>query len=295
MANAARIMTWYDGSWQFGNVPILGAADHGTWLGSLVFDGARAFDGVTPDLDLHCARTNESARRMGLAPVLSDGELTEVACEGVSAFDRGAHLYIRPMIWARGGQQFMIAPDPETTATAICIEERPMPPGPMGFSITTTRYRRPTFDCMPTDVKAGCLYPNNARMLREARAKGFDNAIVLDALGNVAETATSNLFIVRDGEVFTPIPTGCFLNGITRQRVIGLLRADGVAVHEVTLGLDEVRTADEIFSTGNAMKVMPITRFDDRILEYGPVSRRARDLYWDFAMSVGPGASAPSL
>lgn len=283
--NAAHIMTWIDGSWHMGNVPILGAADHGTWLGSLVFDGARAFEGVTPDLDKHCARTNQSARRMGLAPHLSDGELTEVALEGVAAFPDGAELYIRPMIWARGGCRMMIVPDEETTAVAVCIEEKPMPPGPVGVSLTRTRFRRPTLECMPTDVKAGCLYPNNARMLREARGRGFDNALVQDALGNVAETATSNIFLVRGGEVFTPIPTGCFLDGITRQRVIQLLRADGVTVHESTLTLEDFDGADEIFTTGNAMKVMPVTRYEERVLEFGPVTQRARSLYWDFAHS----------
>ncbi len=280
-----QIWTWFEGDWHEGNTPILGAADHGTWLGSLVFDGARAFEGVTPDLDRHCARTNESARRMGLNPPLSDEEITALAKEGVKKFAPGTDIYIRPMIWARSGLDYMIPPDPESTVFALCLEERPMP-GPNGFSIARTRYRRPTLDVMPVDVKAGCLYPNNARMLREVRSKGFDNAIVLDAIGNVAETATSNIFMARDGEVFTPIPTGCFLNGITRQRVIKLLKADGVTVNETTLTLADFEQADEIFSTGNATKVLPVVRFEDRHLQFGPLARRARELYWDFAHSA---------
>lgn len=157
MPNVAQIMTWFDGTWHTGNYPILGAADHATWLGSLVFDGARAFEGVTPDLDRHCARTNESARRMGLSPPLSDGELTELALEGVGQFDRRTSLYIRPMIWARGGLELMVPPDPATTTVALCLEERPMPPGPVGHSMTVSPFRRPTIETMPTDVKAGCL------------------------------------------------------------------------------------------------------------------------------------------
>jgi len=286
MTTAAGTVTWIDGRWHRGNTPILGAADHATWLGSLVFDGARAFDGVTPDLDRHCARTNASARAMGLLPPLSDGELTELALEGVAAFPHGAELYIRPMIWARDGLELMVPPDPASTTVAMCIEERPMPPGPRGISLTTTRFRRPTIECMPTDLKGACLYPNNARMIREARAKGFDNALVQDMLGNVAETATANIFMVRDGVVFTPVATGCFLAGITRDRVIRLLRADGVEVVEQSLTLADFEAADEIFSTGNAMKVMPVTRLCARDLQYGPVARRARDLYWDFAHST---------
>ena len=288
MTNATRIMTWIEGRWHLGNLPILGAADHATWLGSLVFDGARAYDGAAPDLDRHCARAIVSARRMGLAPPLSEGELTEVALEGISAFPDGATLYIRPMLWARGGCHAMIVPDPETTMVAVCIEEKPMHRGPDGISLTLTRFRRPTIECMPTDVKAGCLYPNNARMLREARSRGFDNALVLDLLGNVAETASANIFLVTGGEVVTPVPTGCFLDGITRQRVIGLLRADGMAVHERTVGLSEVATAEELFTTGNANKVLPVTRYEERRLAVGPVTRRAQALYRAFAMSARP-------
>ena len=93
---------------------------------------------------------------------------------------------------------------------------------------------------MPTDVKTGALYPNNARALADAQARGFGNAIVLDMLGNVAETATSNLFIVKDGVVITPAPNGTFLNGITRQRTIALLRQDGRTVLEQRVTMDDV-------------------------------------------------------
>ena len=137
------------------------------------------------------------------------------------------------------------------------------------------------------NAKAGSLYPNNARMLRAARAAGFDNAISLDPLGNVAETATANLWIVKDGVALTPIANGTFLNGITRQRVLKLLRGAGIEAHEATLSLDDVRNADEVFTTGNANKVMPVLRFDQREYDFGPVTQRARALYWEFAHSVG--------
>jgi len=90
---------------------------------------------------------------------------------------------------------------------------------PRGFSVTLSPYRRPTLETMPVDAKAGCLYPNNARALFEAHARGFDNAVVCDMLGNVAEFATSNLFTVKDGVVFTPTPNGTFLAGITRKTI----------------------------------------------------------------------------
>ena len=282
MAFGKTIWTWYEDTWHQGNYPILGAADHGAWQGTMVFDGARAFEGVTPDLDLHCARVNCSARKMGLEPTLSDGEVLEIAREGVAKFPSGTGLYIRPMYWSRESGPSLVLADPDSTAFAFCIEDLPMPE-PNGISVTVTEFTRPMYSMAPTDAKAACLYPNNARMLRAARARGFDNAISLDPLGNVAETATANLWIVRDGVVSTPIANGTFLNGITRQRVLKLLRDAGIETHEVTMTLDDVRNADEVFTTGNANKVMPIIRFDDRHYESGPMTRRARELYWEFA------------
>ena len=102
-------------------------------------------------------------------------------------------------------------------------------------------------------------------------------------LGNVAELATANLFIVKDGIYKTPVPNGTFLNGITRQRVITLLREAGETVVECTLSVEDCRNADEMFSTGNYSKVVPIVTFDDRDFGPGPLASKARDLYWDFS------------
>jgi branched-chain amino acid aminotransferase len=136
---------------------------------------------------------------------------------------------------------------------------------------------------MPTEVKTGALYPNNARAFADAQARGFGNAIVLDMLGNVAETATSNLFLVKDGVVITPAPNGCFLNGITRQRIVALLRQEGRTVLEERVTMEDVLAADEVFSTGNYGKVQPCTRVEDRKCPIGPVYRKARELYWAFS------------
>jgi branched-chain amino acid aminotransferase len=106
---------------------------------------------------------------------------------------------------------------------------------------------------------------------------------MLDMLGNVAEFGNANVFMARDGVVYTPAPNGTFLNGITRQRVMGLLRADGVTVVETILTYADFLRADEIFSSGNFAKVAPVIRIDDRSLQPGPFYGRARKLYWDFA------------
>ena len=153
-------------------------------------------------------------------------------------------------------------------------------------TLTRTQFRRPVLEDAVVNAKAACLYPNNARMLAEARAKGFGNALVADAVGNVAETATANVFAVKDGEVFTPVPNGTFLAGITRARHIDNMRADGIAVHETTMSFQDFHDADEVFLSGNMSKITPVTAFDDTSYQAGPVTRRVRDLYWDWAASA---------
>jgi branched-chain amino acid aminotransferase len=279
---ASETWTFFAGDWHEGNIPLMGARTHAAWLGSSVFDGARAFEGVAPDLDLHCARVNESAKALFLKPALSTDQWLGLVADGMKRFDKDAALYIRPMYWAEQAGALLVAPDPESTRWCLTLYEAPMRK-PEGFSITLSPYRRPTLESMPLDAKAGCLYPNNARALIEAKGRGFANCVVCDMLGNVAELATANIFMGRDGVVFTPVPNGTFLNGITRQRVIRLLREADVTVVETTLRYRDFETADEIFSTGNYAKVMPIVRIDDRSLQPGPLYRKARELYWDFA------------
>jgi len=274
--------TFFDGDWHEGNVPIMGPRTHAAWLGSTVFDGARAFEGVAPDLDRHCARINQSAVNFGLKPVVPAEIWLQLARTGIARFPADAELYIRPMYWPQTGAGGGVLFDPETTNWCLCIHEAPMP-APHGSAITLSPFRRPTRECAPVDAKAACLYPNNSRALMEAQSRGFNNCLMLDMLGNVAEFGNSNVFMARDGVVYTPAPNGTFLNGITRQRVIGLLRHDGITVVEAPLGYADFQSADEIFSSGNFAKVAPIIRIDDRALQPGPFYARARKLYWEFA------------
>ena len=279
----SKTLTFFEGAWHEGNVRIMGPRTHGSWLGSTVFDGARRFEGVMPDLELHCARVNQSAIKLMLKPKVALQTWLDLVADGVARFEPDAELYIRPMYWAcdgaaGGGVRF----DPESTEWCLCIYEAPMPKG-AGFSMTLSPFRRPTIDCMPVDAKAGCLYPNNSRALFEAYGRGFDNCVLRDALGNVAELANANIMTVKDGIVSTPVPNGTFLNGITRQRVIGLLRDDGVPVIEKTISWSEVEDADEVFSVGNYSKVAAAIRINERSLQPGPMFRKARELYWEFA------------
>ncbi len=281
-AAPTRTWTFYEGDWQEGNIPLYGPRTHSVWLGSSVFDGARAFEGVTPDIERHCRRINNSAVTMGMKPVTSAEKWLELVREGVKKFGSKPELYIRPMYWAESGGPTSVDPDPDSTQWCLTMYEAPMPK-PGNCSITLSPFRRPTIDCMPVDAKAGCLYPNNARALVEAGRRGFDNCLLRDMNGNVAELGTANIFMAKDGVAFTPVPNGTFLAGITRLRTIDLLRKAGIQVIEKSLTYADFETADELWSCGNYAKVSPITRIDGRSVPVGPLYRKARELYWAFA------------
>lgn len=288
---SARTTTWtyVDGEWISGNPPLIGPVSHAMWLGSTVFDGARWFDGIAPDLDAHCRRVNRSAANMGMKATVSAEEIERLALEGVKKFDGKTAIYIKPMYWAEHGQAgSVVAPDPASTRFALCLFEAPMHTA-KPHSLTLSPYRRPTPESAMTDAKTGSLYPNSGRMIVEARARGFDNALVRDMNGNIAETASSNVFMVKDGVVFTPAANRTFLAGITRARVIGLLREAGHEVREVTLSIEDFMDADEIFTSGNYSKVAPVNRLDSRELQEGPVARKALELYMDWARSTRVG------
>ena len=284
-APISQTWTFFEGDWHEGNVAIMGPRTHGAWLCSVVFDGARRMEGAFPDLLAHCERANRSAVALGLEPVVPVEQWAALARDGARRFARETPLYIRPMYWAEagaagGGVMF----DPGSTAWCLCLHEAAFPP-PTGAAITLSPFRRPTADVAPVEAKAGSLYPNSGRALREAVERGFANCLMLDGLGNVAELANANVFLVKDGVVQTPVPNGTFLDGITRRRVIALLRQDGAEVVERILRYADFEAADEIFSSGNFQKIAPVDRIDGRELGVGPVTMRARALYWDFARS----------
>lgn len=281
MTIAADWLYWHDNAWHESEQKLLGLRDHSFWMGNAVFDGARAFSGVTPDLDAHCARAIRSAEAMHLNPKVTAAELTDLCREGVTRFDASDVLYIRPMFFAMGG---FLVPDPDTTETAIAIHRLPFPDA-NGFSAAFTSQRRPRPTMAPTDAKASCLYPNVQRALIEAGRRGFQNAVMLGPEDQVAEFATANIMIVKDGIVRTPVADGTFLAGITRARVIKLLRQDGIVVEELTLSKADVMSANEVFSCGNHGKVVPARRVEDREWSIGPITSRARNLYFEFAHS----------
>jgi branched-chain amino acid aminotransferase len=272
-------LTYFNGNWTEGNTPLYGAMDHSLWLGSSVFDGARSIAGKTPDLRLHLQRVINSAKSLGLICPLSVDEMEALVQEGIKKFPPEAELYVRPLVFGTDG---LLVPVPEKSAFALTLFDAALP-GMEGFSACTTELRRPDARFAPTDAKASCLYANSTRAMREANQKGFDNAVMRDPEGHIAEFATANIFFVSSaGEVVTPVANGCFLSGITRARVIDLLAKDGIKVVERSVKPEELLEAKEIFNTGNYGKVTPCIRFLDRTLPVGLIATRARELYMAF-------------
>lgn len=270
-------LTFMDGVWTEGNVAVMGAMDHGVWLGSSVFDGARAVKGHFPDLRLHLARAIRSADYLGLHCPFTLDELENLCREGAQKFPADAELYIRPLIF--GTEGLLI---PTKSGFALTLFDAALPEF-TGFSACLSTQQRPNPLMAPTDAKASCLYPNTTRALRDAKSRGFENAVVCDAQGKVAEFATANLFFVScDGELVTPVPNGTFLSGITRARVIDLLQQHGISVVQRCVLPEELLEAKEIFNTGNFGKVMPCTRYENHEMPIGEITQLARRLYLAF-------------
>ena len=285
MDNQRNIKTYFQGEWHDGNYPILGAADHATWLGTLVFDGARRMFGTLPDLELNCQRILHSAHAMGLNPAQSWQEIYDITLDGLKLIPEEIDLYIRPMMWSVDYGSGIINPDPDSVGFAICLEEMAMPRQIQTMKLALSPFKRPTLETAIANAKAASLYANSGRIIADARRRGFHNAIVRDANGNVAETGSTNIFIVKDGVVKTPIPNGSFLAGLTRARCMKLLDSMGHEVEETTLTIEDIHDADELFSTANLSKIVPVTHFEDTKLPSIELGSQLRQTYIDWALS----------
>lgn len=151
---------WHDGTWYENEQPkLLGPMDHSMWMASIAFDGARGFDGLAPDLDLHCRRVIDSSRKMLLEPTLAADEVEDLCRQALRKLPPDLPTYVRPMFYAMRG---FVSPEPDSTEFALAVYELPMPEA-KGMSCCFSSYRRPARDAAPTDAKASCLYPNMQR------------------------------------------------------------------------------------------------------------------------------------
>ncbi len=175
-------LTYFDGSFHEGNPKIMGPLDQSFWFVTQIFVGARAFDGVLPDIERHCKRCVASARTMDMNPEQTADELQELAVDMARKFPRDKQLYVRPTFWSGQTESFWTASN--NTFFMMVLEVAPMSVG-KAFTACLSDIRRPAPDMAPTLAKASCLYPATSMAVRHAVRAGFDNAVMLDHEGNV--------------------------------------------------------------------------------------------------------------
>ena len=272
---------WLDGRlvpWRDARLHVL---SHGLHYASCVFEGERVYDGTVFRLAEHSERLVESARIMGMTLPLSAVEIAAATRELVAANGLGDG-YVRPIAW-RGSEAMGVSAPAARPRVAIAAWPWPAYFSPearrRGIRMTMAGYARPAPHTAPTRSKAAGLYMIGTLCKEAAERDGFDDALMLDWRGCVAEATGANVFLVIDGVLHTPTPEG-FLDGITRRAVMALARARGLAVVERTIQPAELAQASELFLTGSAAEITPVGELDGRRFAVGPVSLQ---LIEDFA------------
>ncbi len=273
-------LIWYDGAlvpWRDVKLHVL---SHGLHYASCVFEGERVYGGTVFKLTEHTQRLIDSGRILGFDLPYTLAELEAATRETVTATGH-PDAYVRPVAW-RGSEQMGVAAQQTRIYVAIAAWEWPSYFSPeaaeKGIRLAWADWRRPPPSSAPVKAKAAGLYMICTLAKHAAEAKKFDDALMLDWRGQLAETTGANLFLVQGGKLHTPTPD-CFLDGITRRSVIGLAKARGIEVIERVLMPDELDKADEIFVTGTAAEVTPVGEIDGRRFKVGPITRALRDDY----------------
>jgi len=255
---------WFDGRmvpWREAKLHYL---THGLHYASVVFEGERAYDGRIFRLRDHTDRLFEGAEILGYKIPFTKDEIDQ-ACYEVLAANGLRDGYLRPAAW-RGSDKLGLSPGGASVHVAIAAWAWPSYFSPeqkmKGIRLTHAPWRRPAPDTAPTRAKASGLYQICTLSKQQAEAQGFDDALMLDYRGFVAEATGANLFLAIDGKLHTPI-ADCFLNGITRQTVIDLARAKGVEVIERHIQPQELAQAREAFLTGTAAEITPIAEIGE--------------------------------
>ena len=291
LATPAQTTTWtyVDGDWHEGNVAILGPRTpcHVAWLQRLRRRALVRRRGARPRPP--CERVNASAIALGLKPTMATEEIVGLTWDGLKKFDGKTAVYIRPMYWAEHGGYMGVPADPASTRFCLCLYESPMIP-PAGFSITVSPFRRPTLETMPTDAKAGCLYPNNGRAILEAQDARLRQCAGARHAGQCRRDrlvqhlhGQGRACLRRRRRTARSCPA-------SPGRAPSRCSADyGFQTARRRSAMRDFLEADEIFSTGNHSKIVPVTRIEDRDLQPGPVAKKARELYWEWAHSTPAG------
>jgi len=271
---------WFDGRlipWRDAKIHVL---THGLHYASCVFEGERVYSGKVFKLRDHSQRLVDSGKILGFEIPWTVEQIDSATNEAVKAAGH-QDAYVRPIAW-RGAEQLGVSAQATKIHLAIGVWEWPSYFSPearnRGIKLTRAPWRRPAPDTAPVKAKASGLYMICTLSKHEAEAKGFDDALMLDYRGRLAESTGANLFLVQNGELHTPEPD-CFLNGITRRSVIDLARKRGIKVIERALMPEELDKTDEVFVTGTAAEVTAVGQIDEHNFQVGPVTRQLRDDY----------------
>jgi branched-chain amino acid aminotransferase len=273
---------WLDGKlvpWREANVHVLTHALH---YASSVFEGQRAYGGEVFRLTDHSRRLKKSGELLGFEIPYSVEEIDQ-ACRDVLAANKLEDAYMRPLAW-RGSEQMGVSAQKSKIHLAIACwywgayfgEEALM----KGLRLDISPWRRPAPYTAPTESKAAGLYMICTLARHQAQAKGYDDAMMFDWRGRVAEGTGANAFFVRDGVLHTPTPD-CFLNGITRQTVIELAQKRGIEVQERAIWPEELESFEQMFLTGSAAEVTPVSEAGPWHFEVGEMTRMLRKDYLD--------------
>ena len=277
---------WFDGAmvpWGDAKIHVLSHALH---YASSVFEGERVYRGTIYKLREHTERLANSAEIMGFELPYTVAEIDD-ACNQCCVDNDIVDGYVRPVAW-RGAEMMGVSAQATKIHVAIAVWPWPSYFSPearlRGIRLQTARWRRPSPDCAPVHAKAAGLYMICTLAKHEAEAAGYDDALMLDSQGRVAESTGSNIFLLMgDGKLHTPI-ADCFLDGITRRTVIELARKRGLEVVERRIAPEEINLATEIFVTGTAAEVTPVGEIDGHEFRVGDVTK---GLMADYDREVG--------
>ena len=277
---------WVDGelvAWRDAKVHILTHAMH---YGSSVFEGERAYSGNIFKGTQHSERLIHSGRLMDMEIPYSVKEIDEAKAETMAA-NNMKDCYVRPIAWRSSGTDMGVAARANKVRMAIATWEWGAYYGDAkmkGAKLDISRWKRPSPETIPCRAKASGLYMICTISKHEAENKGCSDSMMMDYRGYVAEATGANVFFVKDGEVHTPLPDS-FLNGITRQTVIELLKEFNVKIHERHIIPGEMADFEQCWLTGTAAEVTPVGQIGDYTFETGDLTRKIAGAYEELVRS----------
>jgi len=271
---------WYDGAllpWREARLHVL---SHGLHYGSCVFEGERVYGGKVFKLREHSERLIHSGDLLGFSVPYSAEELDAVTMEVVKA-NQVENGYVRPVAW-RGSEMMAISAQATKIHVAVAAWTWPAyfsdEARKRGLKLKISPWARPAPNTAPTASKAAGLYMICTISKHQAEREGFEDALMLDYRGYIAEATGANVFLIMDGKIHTPTPD-CFLDGITRRTVIGLAKEAGLEVIERHIMPEELGQTQEVFLTGTAAEITPVGQIGDHHFTVGPVTEQLMQAY----------------